>query len=64
MKDVRSVVDENHMYIRIASNDFFAISQDVVSKMITGEYDAAQAYRAFNAQPFGRGKRPTQATLC
>ena len=49
MKDVRSVVDENHMYIRIASNDFFAISHDVVSKMITGEYDAAQAYRAFNA---------------
>ncbi len=49
MKDVRSVVEENHMYIRIASNDFFAISQDVVSKMITGEYDAAQAYRAFNA---------------
>ena len=49
MKDVRSVVDENHMYIRIASNDFFAISQDVVSKMITGEYDAAQAYRAFNS---------------
>ena len=48
MKDVRSVVEENHMYIRIASNDFFAISQDVVSKMITGEYDAAQAYRMFN----------------
>ena len=49
MEDVRSVVEENHMYIRIASNDFFAISQDVVSKMITGEYDAAQAYSAFNA---------------
>ena len=48
MTDVRSVVEENHMYIRIASNDFFAISQDVVSKMITGEYDAAQAYRMFN----------------
>ena len=50
MKDVRSVVEENHMYIRIASNDFFAISQDVVSKMIAGEYDAGQAYRAFNAR--------------
>ena len=50
MTDVRSVVEENHMYIRIASNDFFAISQDVVSKMITGEYDAAQAYRMFNAR--------------
>ena len=50
MKDVRPVVEENHMYIRIASNDFFAISQDVVSKMIAGEYDAGQAYRAFNAR--------------
>ena len=50
MKDVRSVVEENHMYIRIASNDFFAISKDVVSKMIAGEYTAQQAYRAFNAQ--------------
>ena len=50
MKSVRPVVEENHMYIRIASNDFFDISHDVVSKMIAGEYDAGQAYRAFNAQ--------------
>ena len=50
MKDVRSVVEENHMFIRIASDDFFAISQDVVSKMIAGEYDAGQAYRVFNAR--------------
>ena len=48
LSEVRPVVEENHMYIRIASNDFFAVSQEVVSKMITGEYDAAQAYRAFN----------------
>ena len=50
MKDVRDVVEENHMYIRIASNDFFAISKEVVSKMIAGEYTAKQAYQAFNAQ--------------
>ena len=50
MKDVRDVVEENHMYIRIASNDFFATSKDVVSKMIAGEYTAKQAYQAFNAQ--------------
>ena len=50
MKDVRDVVEENHMYIRIASNDFFAVSKDVVSKMIAGEYTAEQAYQAFNAQ--------------
>ena len=28
LKDVKSVVEENHMYIRIASNDFFAVSKD------------------------------------
>ena len=50
MKDVRDVVEENHMYIRIASNYFFAVSKDVVSKMIAGEYTAQQAYRAFNAR--------------
>ena len=50
LKDVKSVIEENHMYIRIASNDFFSISKDVVSKMISGEYDAGQAYQSFNSQ--------------
>ncbi len=50
LKDVKPVVEENHMYIRIASNDFFSVSKDVVSKMISGEYDAGQAYESFNAQ--------------
>ena len=50
LKDVKPVIEENHMYIRIASNDFFAVSKDVVSKMISGEYDAEQAYQSFNAQ--------------
>ena len=44
------MIEENHMYIRIASNDFFSVSQDVVSKMISGEYDAEQAYQSFNSQ--------------
>ena len=55
LKDVCPVVEENHMYIRIASNDFFAVSKDVVSKMIAGEYTAQQAYRAFNAQLLAEG---------
>lgn len=50
LKDVRPVIEENHMYIRIASNDFFNVSQDVVSKMISGKYDAKQAYRSFNTK--------------
>ena len=52
MKDVKPVIEENHMYIRIASNDFFSVSKDVVSRMISGEYDAGQAYQSFNAQLF------------
>ena len=50
LKDVKPVIEENHMYIRIASNDFFSVSKDVVSKMITGEYNAGQAYQSFNSQ--------------
>ena len=50
LKDVKPVIEENHMYIRIASNDFFSASKDVVSKMILGEYDAEQAYQSFNSQ--------------
>ena len=50
LKDVKSVIEENHMYIRIASNDFFSVSKDVVSKMISGEYDAEHAYQSFNSQ--------------
>ena len=50
LKDVKPVIEENHMYIRIASNDFFSVSKDVVSKMISGEYDAGEAYQSFNAQ--------------
>ena len=50
LKDVKPVIEENHMYIRIASNDFFSVSRDVVSKMISGEYNAEQAYQSFNSQ--------------
>ena len=50
LKDVKPVIEENHMYIRIASNAFFDVSKDVVSKMISGEYDAGQAYQSFNTQ--------------
>lgn len=49
LSNLKPLIEQNHMYIRIASNDFFAVSQDVVSKMIAGEYNAKQAYEAFDA---------------
>lgn len=42
------LIQKNHIYIRVASNEFFRISLDVFSKMMTGEYDADAAYHAFN----------------
>lgn len=42
------LIRQNHIYIRIASNEFFSASMDVFPKMMTGEYNASQAYTAFN----------------
>ena len=48
LKDVRSYVEENRMFIRVASNEFFAASQEVIPKMLSGEYTAQEAYTAFD----------------
>ena len=47
---VQDCIESNHLYMRLASTEVFAISQDVGHKMMTGEYDAQAAYDAFNAQ--------------
>ena len=47
---VEDCVNRNHLYMRLASTEFFSISADVVRKMIRGEYGAAEAYADFNAQ--------------
>ena len=38
--NLKSVAESNQMFLRIASNDFFAASKSVVQKMITREYNA------------------------
>ena len=63
LSNLRPLIEQNHMYIRIASNDFFSISKDVVSKMIAGEYDAQQAYEAFDAQLRAPKEAPAEAVL-
>lgn len=50
LDNIKPLIEQNHLYIRIASNDFFAASKEVVQKMIKGEYDAKQAYEAFDSQ--------------
>lgn len=47
---VKDCIDRNHLYMRLASTEMFAVSKNVVQKMICGEYGAKGAYEDFNAQ--------------
>ena len=47
---VEDCIKRNHLYIRLATTEMFSVSQDVVQKMIRGEYGAEGAYEDFNAQ--------------
>lgn len=63
LENLEPLIQQNHMYIRIASNDFFSVSKDVVSGMIRGEYDARQAYEAFDAQLRRTEENPAETVL-
>ena len=65
LKDVRKCVEENRMFIRVASNEFFAASIDVIPKMLTGEYNAQEAYTAFDGSLRGMAtlERPLALSL-
>ena len=47
---VQDCITSNHLYMRLASTEVFAISQEVGHRMMTGELDAKAAYDAFDAQ--------------
>ena len=54
---IRCCIESNHLYMRLASTEFFSISKDVVRKMLNGNvgykgstYCAADAYPDFNTQ--------------
>lgn len=49
LSNLKKHIEKNHLYVRMASNGFFAASKEVVQKMITGEYNANQAYEAFDS---------------
>lgn len=48
LSNLEPLIKKNHVYIRIASNDFFAVSKEVVSKMIKKELDAPSAFFEFD----------------
>ncbi|MEE0753019.1 extracellular solute-binding protein [Frisingicoccus sp.] len=48
MKNLEEYIHKNHLYLRLASAEIFSASYETVRKMISGDYDAAQACQAFN----------------
>lgn len=49
LQALSSYIDENKVFIRLANNDFFSAAKTAVQGMITGDYDADEAYSTFNA---------------
>ena len=63
MSRMEPLIKKNHIYIRIASNDFFKTSLEVFSGMMSGKYDAKQAYQAFDASLNSAGDEPEQTAV-
>lgn len=47
---VQDCIDSNHLYMRLASTEMFAVSQSVAHRMMRGEYGPEGAYDDFNTQ--------------
>ena len=48
LKYVAECVDRNHLYMRLASTEFFSVSKNTVTKMLNGEYGWKEAYEEFD----------------
>ena len=60
---VGDCVRRNHLYMRLASTEFFSVSAEVVRKMIRGEYGAAEAYTDFNARLIAQPAPPEERVV-
>ena len=50
LDNIKPYIEQNKMYIRLASGDMFSISQNVVQRILTGELKTPQeAFEAFNS---------------
>ncbi|MGN1261770.1 MAG: carbohydrate ABC transporter substrate-binding protein [Candidatus Enteromonas sp.] len=48
LSNLKELIDANRLYIRIASNDFFRVSKEIVQKMIKREIGPTEAYALFD----------------
>lgn len=51
LENLKPYIDENKLYIRLASNDMFSVSQSVVQKILKGEVKSPkEAFDTFNSE--------------
>ena len=51
LSNLKPYIDDNKMYIRLASNDMFSVSQSVVQQILKGELTTPKdAFNAFNSE--------------
>ena len=51
LENLKPYIDENKMYIRLASNDMFSVSQSIVQKILKGEVKSPkEAFDTFNSE--------------
>lgn len=61
---IEDCINRNQMYMRLASTEMFAVSRNVVQKMIRGEYGAKEAYKDFNEQLTAVNNSEAPEILC
>lgn len=62
LDNIKSYIDKNKMYIRLASSEMFSISQSVVQSVINGEIKTPEAaFAEFNKQM--KGKTPDEEAV-
>ena len=49
MRYILPEIENNHLYMRLASTEMFSISKEVVQKMVRGEIDDIEAYKLFSS---------------
>ncbi|MDD6226840.1 MAG: extracellular solute-binding protein [Bacilli bacterium] len=50
LRYLKEYIDSNHIYMRLASTEFFSISRLVGEKLMKGQINASEAYELFNSE--------------
>ena len=62
LDNLKPYIESNYLYVRLASEDFFSVSREVVQGMIMGKYNSKKAYDVFDEKICNR-KKPKEKNI-